>query len=250
MASPHDALTRNRRFYKAAAAAQVPGGFAVQLDGRVPRTPGGARLVLPTLALAELVAGEWEAQLEYILPDAMGATRLANTAIDRVAILRDETAGEVAAYAGSDLLCYFAEHPEALVDEEVRRWGPVLDWAADDLGVSLHRVSGIVHRVQDPAALAQVRRLALALDDFALTGLVHMAGLFGSALLALAVARDRLSAEEAYELSRLDEAFQARLWGEDEEAVARTERLRAEAAMMGRWTAALGRTRGGEMSVP
>jgi len=238
MASQHDALSRNRRFYKAAQAA-ADGGFAVQLDGRTPRTPGGAKLVLPTLALAELVAGEWEDQGEFILSETMGATRLANTAIDRVGGMRSETAEAFASYAGSDLLCYFAQHPAALADEEELRWGPLLDWAAQDLGVVLNRSAGIIHCAQDPAALARVKHLALEADTFALTGLAHAAGLFGSAVLALAVRQQRLSADEAFELSRLDEAFQARLWGKDEEAAARTEGLRAEAAMMGRWFAAL-----------
>ena len=45
-----------RRFYKAATAEPFEGGFAVMLDGRTVRTPRQARLVLPTPALAGLMA--------------------------------------------------------------------------------------------------------------------------------------------------------------------------------------------------
>lgn len=239
MASQYDALSRTRRFYKVAAAVPVESGFAVQIDGRTPRTPGGARLVLPTLALAELVAGEWEAQGEFILPDAMPATRLANTAIDRIGQVREEVATEVARFAGSDTLCYFAEHPQGLVEEEARRWGPILDWAAQDLGVELTRVAGVIHRPQDPGALARVKALALEEDDFGLAGLAHAAGLLGSAILALALIKGRLEAQEAFALSRLDEDYQARLWGEDEEAAERAEAIRVETGLLGRWFAAI-----------
>src|SRR5277367_2871493 len=63
---PGHQTERRRRFYAKAAAVPAEGGFAVQLDGRTPRSPTGAALVLPTAALAETVASEWEAQLEYI----------------------------------------------------------------------------------------------------------------------------------------------------------------------------------------
>lgn len=230
---------RPRRFYKIAAAAPVEGGFAVTLDGRTPRTPGGARLMVPTLALAEQLAAEWDAQAKFIVADAMPATRLANTVIDRIGDVRTEVAAEVARYAGSDLICYFAEAPQALVEEEAARWGPLIDWAADELAVELQRVTGVVHRPQDPAALARVQAVALELNDFQLAAVAHGAGLLGSAILALALQRGRLTGQQAFELSRVDEDFQVRQWGEDEEAKARAEAIHAEALMLERWFRAL-----------
>ena len=42
----------------------------------------------------------------------------------------------------------------------------------------------------------------------------------GSLILALAVTRGRLSAAEAFDLSRIDESWQAEFWGADEDAAA------------------------------
>ena len=53
------------------------GGWAVLLDGRTPKTPAKAPLVLPTEAAARLVADEWAAQGEIVEPSTMPATRLA-----------------------------------------------------------------------------------------------------------------------------------------------------------------------------
>lgn len=228
-----------RRFYKAVDVAPAGEGFAVLLDGRAPKSPDGAPLVLPTQALAELVAEEWAGQGEHILLAAMAATRLANTAIDRIRPSRTEVAAEVARYAGSDLVCYFAESPESLVALQAARWGPVLDWAGAELGLTLERIAGLIHCEQPAQALARARELAEAVDDFQLAALAHATALFGSAVLAFAVQRGRLSGAEAFALSRLDEAFQESQWGVDAEAAERTARLAEEAQMLERWFAAL-----------
>ncbi|GAA0622084.1 ATPase [Brevundimonas kwangchunensis] len=229
---------RLKRFWKTVDVVEGEGGWAVTLDGRTPKTPAHAKLVLPTEAAARLVAEEWAAQGEFIEPGTMPATRLASTAIDRVSQTREPVADEIAAYAGSDALCYLAEFPTPLVEQQAREWSPWRDWARD-LGVPLEPVEGIVHRAQDPAAVARVRELALELDDFALTGLATAVPLLGSAVLGLAVQRGALSGEAAFDLSRLEEAFQEGQWGVDEENAARTAARRAEAMLVDRWFRAL-----------
>ena len=231
---------RLKRFWTAVDVAEGEGGWAVTLDGRTPKTPAHAKLVLPTGAAARLVADEWAAQGEFIDPAAMPATRLASTAIDRVSQVREAVAEEIAAFSGSDLLCYLAEHPTSLAVEQAREWTPWRDWAAIELGVVLEPAEGIVHRPQDRAAIARVAELALRLDDFSLTGLALATPLLGSAVLALAVQRGVLAGEAAFELSRLDEAFQERQWGVDAETAERTAARRAEAMLLDRWFRALG----------
>ncbi|MBS0296926.1 MAG: ATPase [Proteobacteria bacterium] len=235
----HDALNRPRRFWKDVSVAEEGLSWAILLDGRPAKTPVGARLVLPTRALAELVAQEWSAVGEHVNFGLMPATRLAFTAIDRIGAVRDAVAQETAAYAASDLICYFAEGPQALVAAEEAGWGPMLDWAHEALGLELVRTAGIAHRPQPPETVAQVAALALELDDFGLAGLSWASALFGSAVLALAVQRARLGGREAYALSRLDEAFQEERWGVDDEAAARTATLASEAELLERWFVAL-----------
>lgn len=239
MSDKSELLLKPKRFYKVAAAAPVDGGFAVQLDGRTPRSPARKPLIAPTQALGAIIAAEWEAQAEYIDNSLMPATRLAFTAIDRIAETRAEVAREITAYAASDHLCYRAESPRALVERQEREWGAVLDWAKAEHGLILTPVTGIIHTPQPPDTLAAVEALALTLDDFALAGVAFAAGLFGSAVLALAVRAGRLNGQHALDLSRLDEIHQAEQWGEDAEAKARAEALGVEAAMIERWFQAL-----------
>jgi len=234
------ALGRPRRFYTAAGVGMVDGGFSVLLDGRPVKTPAGAGLVLPTTALAQLCAAEWGLQGEEIDFARMPITRLAFTAIDRAPGARAEVAEDVARYADADAICYFAEEPAPLVERELHRWGPMLDWAERDLGLHLERADSITHQPQSPAALVRVRALAQQLDDFALTGLAAAAGLFKSAVLAFALQRGELSGDAAFELSRLEESFQEERWGVDEEAAERATAMRKEAVALEKWFKALG----------
>lgn len=232
-------LEKPRRFYRQAAVLKAEVGSTVALDGRPAKTPAGARLLLPTVALAQRIAAEWDAPSEVIDFARMPLTRLAFTAIDRTPTAREATAQEAACYAETDLLCYFAEGPRELAERQSRQWGPQLDWAERALGIKLIRAAGITHQRQPPESLARARALASELDDLRLTGLAFAAPLFGSAVLAFAVQRGALDGEAAYDLSRLDEAFQEEQWGVDADAAVRTERLRCEARAVGAWFGSL-----------
>ena len=240
MTGKGDGVQKPRRFYKAVTVGEVPGGHVVLLDGRAPKAPSGRPLVLPTPALAALVAQDWDAQVEEVDTLRMPAQRLAATAFDRVSGLREDVADEIGRYAGSDLLCYRAEAPASLVEAQSRSWDPLLEWAVEDLGLRLTAVGGIIHRAQPEGSLARARAHALALDDFGLAALAHAASLFGSTVLALALQRGRLDGQGAHDIARLDEAWQEERWGVDYEAADRTAARLAEALMLERWFRALG----------
>lgn len=231
----HEPVEKPRRFYRTVSVVETEGGHGIQLDGRTLKTPKARHMALPTRAAADQVAEEWEAQGDTIEFAVMHATRLANTAIETIGGAREAVADQVAQYAGSDLLCYFAEDPAALVARQESQWSPVLARAEAEEGLVFQRCAGIVHQEQPPATLARVREIALSLDDFALGGLAFGASLFGSALLSLALMRGWLAGDEAFDLSRIDESYQEEKWGIDAEAAERTERLRGEARMLERW---------------
>lgn len=223
-------------FWTAALAVPVAGGHAVELDGRAVKTPAKRPFLLPSAALAGAVAAEWAAQRGEVDPRSMPMTRLANTAIDRVAPQRAEVAALVADYGGTDLLCYRAEGPQALAARQTAAWDPLLDWAAITLGAGLAPVRGIVPHAQDPAALAALRARVEALDPFTLAALHDLVAISGSLVLGLAVQAGRLSAEAAFALSRIDEDWQAALWGEDAEALAAASAKAADMAAAGRFS--------------
>lgn len=216
-----------KRFWKTAEARPVDNGWEVVLDGRPVRTPGKLPLVLPTQALAQAIAEEWDAQQDVIDPTSMPLTRAANSAIEKVAPRFAEVAEMLAAYGGTDLLSYRAADPEDLAQKQAEAWDPLIDWAASRLGAPLKVTHGVIPVEQPAPALARLRGKVDALDNFGLTALHDLVTLPGSLLLGLAVIEGRLTAEEAYHLSRIDEDFQAARWGEDDEAREAAEGRRA-----------------------
>ncbi|MGA0606857.1 ATP12 family chaperone protein [Phenylobacterium sp. VNQ135] len=225
-----------RRFYKDVSVVEADdGGFGILLDGRNLRTPQGRVFRAPTRAVADQVAEEWAGQGEHLDLANMHANRLANTALESIPGNRDAVAAQMAQYAGADLVCYYAEGPAALVDRQAAAWGPLMDRAEAEEALAFVRAEGIIHRDQPQATLERVRALALELDDFTLAGFAFGVALFGSTVLAIALLRGWVGGVEAFELSRIDEAFQEEKWGVDAEAAERADRLRSEAAVLERW---------------
>lgn len=217
-----------KRFWKAAEAVPEGAGFAVHLDGRAVKTPAKAPLILPTEALARAVAAEWQAQDERIDPLSMPFTRSANSALDRVAPQHAEVAEIVAAYGESDLICYRAESPAALVARQAEAWDPLVDWARDALAAPLVMATGVMHVPQPATSIEALRARVHRQDAFALTALHDLTALSGSLVMGLAVLEGETTPEALWALSRVDEDWQATQWGEDEEAAAVAARKRGD----------------------
>ncbi|GAB4288752.1 MAG: ATPase [Roseovarius sp.] len=210
-----------KRFWKAARVVALEDGFGISLDGRPVRTPAKAPLCLPSRAMAEAVAAEWDAQQGEIRPASMPLTRAANTAIDSVRHQRRAVAEAIAAYADSDLLCYRATAPRELVRRQAEGWDPLLDWAQARYGARLVRVAGVMHAPQPPEALARLAEAVHVMDPFALTALHDLVALSGSLVIGLAAIESVAAPEALWRLSRIDETWQEEQWGTD--ALARAQ---------------------------
>ena len=208
-----------KRFYKQVTTRDEGGGqSSLLLDGKPVRTPGKALFVLPSHALADAIAEEWRGQGTRIDPATMPLTKIANSVIDGVAGREVAVVDDILSYADSDLLCYRAEGPKGLVALQTKHWDPIVAWAKRDLGAPMRLAEGVIHIGQSQASLDALKQRLINFDRWSLGPLHVMTGLAGSALLALAVALQRLPPEEAWSAAHVDEDWQINQWGEDEEA--------------------------------
>lgn len=228
-----------KRFYKEAGVMPEADGFAVTLDGRVVKTPGRRALVLPAEALARAIAAEWAGQGEEIKPETMPLMRLAATALDQVGPQRAAIIDAVAAYGGSDLVCYRVNHPEELARRQNAAWAPLVDWAAATYEAPLVVTDGLMHAAQPEASLVRLRAVVEAADDFRLSGLQNAVGALGSLVIGLALMEGRLTPEQAFAAAELDALYQIEQWGEDAEATARHAALQEDIAATRRYFDAL-----------
>ncbi len=212
-----------RRFWKQACIVPVGDGFSVELDGRRLKTPGKANLTLPSLAMAEEMAAEWDAQKDEVDPTSMPVTRMANSAIDKVRPQHREVAEMLAGYGDTDLLCYRAEAPAELVAHQAEAWDPALDWAEAELGVRLFARAGVMHVAQPEPALARLSDMVHRQTAFQLAAFHDLVSLTGSLILGFAATRGWRDGREIWRLSRLDEIWQEARWGVDDDAAATAE---------------------------
>jgi chaperone required for assembly of F1-ATPase len=223
---PQEAVRRTmrgparKRFYTRAGVVESPDGFAITLDDKPVRTPSGRALVAPTADIAGAIAAEWDAQKDNIEPLTMPMTRFANTVADAVVDRVAAVADDIARYFETDLLFYRAGHPQALVAREAALWDIPLFWAADTLGAHFILTEGIVH-VRQPDQAIKAARAALPDDPWSIAALHVVTTLTGSALLALALMRGVLDADQVWASAHVDEDWNIEQWGVDEEVAAR-----------------------------
>lgn len=206
-----------KRFWTVAEAVGREGGFTVLLDGRAVKTPAKADFLLPTLALAQAAAAEWDAQGGALDPRTMPVTRGCNAAIDKVVPQFGEVAGMLASYGETDLICYRAEGPASLVQRQAAAWDPLLALAAG-WGAPLVVTSGVMHVSQPEESLSVLRHRVSALTPFEIAGFHDLVAMSGSLIIGLAALDNWAEPAELWRLSRIDEDAQAEQWGVDEEA--------------------------------
>ncbi|MEM7570264.1 MAG: ATP12 family chaperone protein, partial [Pseudomonadota bacterium] len=141
-----------KRFFKDVTTTADAGGFSIALDGKSVRTPSGAALALPTQALADAVAREWDAAGETITPAQLPLTQLCNTAIDRTQADMAAVIEAISAYIETDLLCYRADAPASLVEAQQTQWDPPLVWLKEACAIALTTTTDLLGHSQDSGA--------------------------------------------------------------------------------------------------
>jgi chaperone required for assembly of F1-ATPase len=226
-----------KRFYKEALVVSADSGHSIALDGRAVLTPARVLLEVPSHALAQAIADEWNAQGDKVDPASMVMTGLSNAAIDQVAPDPASFGAGIAAYGESDLLCYRAGTPPSLVAQQQREWNPLLDWAEQQFGIRFVLATGILHTPQPEATVRALADAVAACDAFTLTGLSTLVSMSGSLVCGLAVIAEAFPLDQIWAAAELDTLWQAQQWGEDEEASARHALRTAEFATAARFIA-------------
>ena len=207
-----------KRFWENVTVREATSGFCIFLDEKPLKTPLKTLLVAPNRAVADGIAAEWDGVQDKLNLAQMHLTRCANATIDKVAHEHGAVAGLLAEYGGTDLLCYRAKTPQELVLRQSEAWDPLLEWIAKTHGVNLLPVSGVMFQPQPADSLEKLETLTRVYGPWELTALHDLVTISGSLVLGLAVVQKHLTAQQAWDLSQLDELWQEEQWGTDEEA--------------------------------
>ena len=205
-----------KRFYTEVTLVESKDGFEVQLDGRTLKTVAKQRLLLKQKHRANLVVAEWRAVENVIEADAMPATRIANIAIDRLAIDRAAITDDLMMYAETDLLCHRAKEDD-LRARQMERWDPPLRFLEQSQGIRMVVTTGVLPVLQPQSSLDALRALLDGADAETFSALAMLIPILGSILLAVALWKKGITLEAAIAACQVDEEYQQEPWGKDAE---------------------------------
>jgi chaperone required for assembly of F1-ATPase len=208
--------------------------FPITIQGKIAQTPAKKPFVVPTKALADAIEKEW-AEKKKFSPSGTPLTSLAYTAIDRIAGAEEAIIEALMVYVDTDTLSYRSSSSEALFERQEKEWVPVLTWAGKTFGSIWQTVAGIEPAVQTPEMHKAIHDYFTSLSPMHLSACCVLASAYSSIILAAAVLKKHVTAEEAYQLSILEEVVQAEKWGHDVEADDKRARVKAEIEAVGRF---------------
>ena len=223
-----------KRFWSTTSVTHEGDAFAVRLDARPLKLPGGAVLSVPFAPLADAIAAEWAEAPENFTPDDVPLTRLVATAQERVRTHRAAIIDQLAAYGRNDLLCYRAADSTLRATEDAA-WSPWTGWAEQRFGITLAIASGLMPVEQNPAVHAAFKAALEDMSDYALAGLGVIVPALGSLILSLAIEADAVAPAEACRLAALEELTQEQRWGTDAEAENRRHKRAEDVAESARF---------------
>lgn len=226
------AVWAQKVFWSEVSVAQSANGFTILLDERGLKTPLKAVLEVPTEKLALVIADEWRGLEKEVDPQKLPMTKLANSAIDNVAVQFEPIIEMLAEYAVTDLLCYRTTSPVGLADRQEQIWQPLLLWFEKNHGVTLNVGSGVMPITQSADVLGRCRGLLETYSNFELAAVYDLISLSGSFVIGLATADEYLTVSDGWSASRIDEDWQIQEWGDDEVArsLAQTRKIAFERA--------------------
>lgn len=223
-----------KKFYSLVSTKKTDEGHAIQLDGKLIKTPSGQELVAPSRALADAIAAEWSSQGEMIDPASMPLTALLNTAIDR-AREREAITASLLKYLDTDLLCYRVREPEILAAREKEIWDKWLSWFDEHFEVPLEITFGLDAIAQDEEAHRRVWNYMEGLDEFYFAILQVVTAQAGSIVLGLAFIENVITPDEVFETHWLEEIYYAEQaneaeYGDDPVTAKKQAAMKAELA--------------------
>ncbi len=217
-----------KRFYEKVQISQSGLSYEVRLDGNPLKTPLKTIMYLPTEALAKKIADEWSMIKTEIFLEQMPIFSLAATAIDRVVLQQSSLSAEMQNYIMNDLLCYRESYDSKLYEHQNKKWDPWLKWSKKNFNFDLKTTKGVIPINQDTQNSKLLLKLTSQMDIWHFTCFVKATTLAGSAILALAFIKKKLTVDELFSLCFLDELYQIEKWGEDEEAYQKRSAVKTE----------------------
>jgi len=192
--------------------------YEILLDRRKLRTPTMNVFQVDNPGVAYTVGAEWAAQGKTLAQSSMHLTALSNTSQDNpTRKTKYDLSTEMLTLLTSDTIIFRSPEDSNLWEMQRDLWDPVFYWFQDEFSIKMPIVSGTILCPTIPEeSLVSLRNFILSHSFEAVQGLAFSCHTLRSVILPIAVAKNRLRADDAVRLSRLEMDFQTSHWGKVE----------------------------------
>ena len=207
---------------------KLKNSFEIFLDKRILKTPMQKDLIFSNYKIAKETALEWDINEKEINTENMVFYGLISTAIDKINHDKVLYIENVLGFINTDLICYRADGPNELVDLQNSSWNPIISFIKKYIDVELKFFIGVMPSKQSLEIFIRLKTLINSFSDIEISALHRMTNLTGSIFISICILNGDILKNEAFELSFLDELWQAKNWGVEEESLDKRDKIAKE----------------------
>ena len=202
--------------------------YEVLLDNNILRTPLKNKLIIPNAKIAEEICNEWNQKTKFLNTDKMIFYGIISTSIDKIYNNRKQYIDDILYFVDTDLVCYRASKPIDLVKWQSKNWDPIISKVESYINNKIQVFKGIMPSKQDKEIHIKITSLLTKFSDLEIAVLHRITNITGSVFLTLCVLKNDKIKKNIFELSYLDELWQAKNWGYEEEASKNRKNIKKE----------------------
>ena len=128
-------------------------------------------------------------------------------------------------FALNDVLLFWSTDKKVQQEQE-KKWSPILMWANETVNGEFKKTTSLDNYPENRDTSLKLKKYLSLFSGKELSGFYIAALNMRSVLLALALVKGRITAEQAFELAELEELYQANKWGSEPVAEARRDSIK------------------------
>lgn len=140
---------------------------------------------------------------------------------------REQIIDKLLQFATTDVLLFWSGNND-LAKRQEQLWMPVLKWAEQEIQLNLKTTTALDVPEQEEQSIARLRSFLEGFSDKELVAFFKAALNMRSVLLAAAMVKGKISAEQAFQAAFIEELWQAERWGVVPEAQKKRDELKQE----------------------
>lgn len=202
--------------------------YKIVFNNKHIKTPLGNIVKFPSLKIAKIFLKKIIDSNKNKSKTTVSEIKLVYTAIDKIALSKSNYIHNIVMNLQTDLICFFSSEQKSLYLKQRKLWLPLIKWMKDIYKVEIIYSSSFKVHIQPKHNMERIKKVIKKYNIYELSALYTLIGITNSLVISLALLESKISYKKAFELSFLEELYQASIWGKDREAFERLNSIKLD----------------------